>query len=170
MLRDPTSRCQKRIEEREAVLEKKSSICRAVGCSVVGQCVMLASWLSQSACSSHEVHAADYYYRRGAYVAAINRAQLAIKDYRNAPAIEDALHVMMLLRTRNSISRNWPTIRSACWPAPSRTARTSPAMRGQVSKNRGGSSKPHTGRACGLIHRSRLKTKTPRLQSRGVFY
>lgn len=49
-----------------------------------------------NALASHEVHAADYYYRRGAYVAAINRAQLAIKEYKNAPAIEDALHIMML--------------------------------------------------------------------------
>jgi outer membrane protein assembly factor BamD len=49
-----------------------------------------------NALASHDVHAADYYYRRGAYVAAINRAQLAIKDYKNAPAIEDALHIMIL--------------------------------------------------------------------------
>jgi len=49
-----------------------------------------------NALASHEVHAADYYYRRGAYVAAINRAQLAIENYRNAPAIEDALHIMIL--------------------------------------------------------------------------
>lgn len=49
-----------------------------------------------NALASHEVHAADYYYRRGAYVAAINRAQLAITEYKSAPAIEDALHIMML--------------------------------------------------------------------------
>jgi len=49
-----------------------------------------------NALASHEVHAADYYYRRGAYVAAINRAQLALTDYRSAPAIEDALHIMIL--------------------------------------------------------------------------
>lgn len=49
-----------------------------------------------NALASHEVHAADYYYRRGAYVAAINRAQLAIKEYKGAPAIEDALHIMIL--------------------------------------------------------------------------
>jgi outer membrane protein assembly factor BamD len=49
-----------------------------------------------NALASHEVHAADYYYRRGAYVAAINRAQLALREYKNAPAIEDALHIMML--------------------------------------------------------------------------
>ncbi|MCC8401744.1 outer membrane protein assembly factor BamD [Paraburkholderia sp. MMS20-SJTN17] len=49
-----------------------------------------------NALASHEVHAADYYYRRGAYVAAINRAQLALREYKNAPAIEDALHIMIL--------------------------------------------------------------------------
>ncbi|WP_338862949.1 outer membrane protein assembly factor BamD [Mycetohabitans rhizoxinica] len=49
-----------------------------------------------NALASHEVHTADYYYRRGAYVAAINRAQLVLKEYKNAPATEDALHVMIL--------------------------------------------------------------------------
>jgi outer membrane protein assembly factor BamD len=49
-----------------------------------------------NALASHDVHTADYYYRRGAYVAAINRAQLAIENYKNAPAIEDALHIMWL--------------------------------------------------------------------------
>lgn len=53
-----------------------------------------------NALASYEVHAADYYYRRGAYVASINRAQLAIKEYRNAPAIEDALHLMILSYTK----------------------------------------------------------------------
>ncbi len=49
-----------------------------------------------NALASHEVHVADYYYRRGAYVAAINRAQLTITEYKSAPAIEDALHIMIL--------------------------------------------------------------------------
>ncbi|MFP6558838.1 outer membrane protein assembly factor BamD [Paraburkholderia sp. B3] len=49
-----------------------------------------------NALASHEVHVADYYYRRGAYVAAINRAQLTITQYKSAPAIEDALHIMIL--------------------------------------------------------------------------
>ncbi len=53
-----------------------------------------------NALASYEVHAADYYYRRGAYVASINRAQLAIKEYKNAPAIEDALHLMILSYTK----------------------------------------------------------------------
>jgi outer membrane protein assembly factor BamD len=53
-----------------------------------------------NALASYEVHAADYYYRRGAYVAAINRAQMAITQYKNAPAIEDALHLMILSYTK----------------------------------------------------------------------
>lgn len=37
-----------------------------------------------------EVHVARYYYSRGAYVAAINRAQSAIADYRDVPALQEA--------------------------------------------------------------------------------
>lgn len=43
----------------------------------------------------YEVHVARYYMSRGAYLAAINRAQQAISDYRDAPALEDALYIMM---------------------------------------------------------------------------
>ncbi|UUM20836.1 outer membrane protein assembly factor BamD [Mycoavidus sp. SF9855] len=49
-----------------------------------------------NALAAHEVHTADYYYRRGAYIAAVNRAQAALKQYENAPATEDALHIMVL--------------------------------------------------------------------------
>jgi len=45
--------------------------------------------------AQYEVHVARYYYSRGAYLAAINRAQLAIADYRDAPALEEALHIMV---------------------------------------------------------------------------
>jgi outer membrane protein assembly factor BamD len=45
--------------------------------------------------AQYEVHVARYYYRRGAYLAAINRAQQALTDYREAPALEEALFVMM---------------------------------------------------------------------------
>lgn len=45
--------------------------------------------------AQYEVHVARYYYTRGAYVAAINRAQNAVSDYREVPAIEEALYVMM---------------------------------------------------------------------------
>lgn len=42
-----------------------------------------------------EVHVARYYYERGAYVAAINRAQIAISDYVRVAAQEEALFVLM---------------------------------------------------------------------------
>ncbi|HTN64667.1 MAG TPA: outer membrane protein assembly factor BamD [Burkholderiaceae bacterium] len=48
-----------------------------------------------NAMAQHEVHVADYYYRRGAYLAAANRAQTAVTEYREAPAIEQALYIMV---------------------------------------------------------------------------
>ena len=45
--------------------------------------------------AGYEVHVARYYYRRGAYLAAINRAQQAINDYRDVPALEEALYIMV---------------------------------------------------------------------------
>ncbi len=44
--------------------------------------------------AQYEVHVARYYYTRGAYVAAINRAQLALADYREVPAMEEALYIV----------------------------------------------------------------------------
>ena len=45
--------------------------------------------------AQYDVHVARYYYRRGAYLAAINRAQLALADYREVPALEEALYIMV---------------------------------------------------------------------------
>jgi outer membrane protein assembly factor BamD len=45
--------------------------------------------------AKYEVHVARYYYSRGAYVAAINRAQNALADYRDVPALEEALFILM---------------------------------------------------------------------------
>ncbi len=42
-----------------------------------------------------EVIVAKYYYRKGAYVAAINRAKSAISDYQDVPIIEEALIIMI---------------------------------------------------------------------------
>jgi outer membrane protein assembly factor BamD len=57
-----------------------------------------------NAMAAHEVHVARYYLRRGAYVAAINRAQGAIKTYPDAPAHEEALYVM--IRAYDSLGIN----------------------------------------------------------------
>lgn len=48
-----------------------------------------------NALSSYEVHVADYYYRRGAYLAAANRAQASLLNYPKTPANEDALILMV---------------------------------------------------------------------------
>ena len=45
--------------------------------------------------AQYEVHVARYYYARGAYLAAINRSQLALADYREVPALEEALYIMV---------------------------------------------------------------------------
>jgi outer membrane protein assembly factor BamD len=44
--------------------------------------------------AAYEVHVARYYYNRGAYVAAINRAQNAVTDYEDVPASEEALFIL----------------------------------------------------------------------------
>lgn len=45
--------------------------------------------------AAYEVHVARYYLNRGAYVAAANRAQSAVKEFETAPAAEEALSIMM---------------------------------------------------------------------------
>jgi outer membrane protein assembly factor BamD len=47
-----------------------------------------------NALASHEVHVARYYFRRGAYVAAANRAQRAVTDFQNSPSAEEALYIL----------------------------------------------------------------------------
>ena len=45
--------------------------------------------------AQYEVHVARYYLSRGAHVAAINRAQTALNEYTDAPALEEALFIMV---------------------------------------------------------------------------
>jgi outer membrane protein assembly factor BamD len=44
--------------------------------------------------AAYEVHVARYYFRRGAFLAAANRAQQAVAEYQNSPAAEEALFLM----------------------------------------------------------------------------
>ena len=44
--------------------------------------------------AEYELHVARYYYRRGAYLAAANRAQQAVRDYPQTPTSEEALYIM----------------------------------------------------------------------------
>jgi len=45
--------------------------------------------------AQYEVHVARYYYKRGAYVAAIARAQSALADYQDVPANAQALDILI---------------------------------------------------------------------------
>ena len=44
--------------------------------------------------ADYEVHVARYYLRRSAFVSSVNRAQIAVKDYPQSPAVEEALYIM----------------------------------------------------------------------------
>ncbi len=45
--------------------------------------------------AQYEVHVARYYMKRGAFVAAANRAQYAVQNYQRAPALEEAVFIMV---------------------------------------------------------------------------
>lgn len=45
--------------------------------------------------AEYEIHVADYYLRRRAYVAALSRARYCIENYDGAPATRDALDIMI---------------------------------------------------------------------------
>ena len=48
-----------------------------------------------NALAQNEVHVARYYMKRGAFVAAANRAQYAVQNYPQAPAVEEAVFIMV---------------------------------------------------------------------------
>jgi outer membrane protein assembly factor BamD len=48
-----------------------------------------------NALAAHELHVARYYYRRGAYIAAANRAQRSVQEFRQTPSTEEALYLMV---------------------------------------------------------------------------
>lgn len=53
--------------------------------------VFIVNTIAQS-----EVNIARYYYQHGAYVAAVNRAQEAVKNYQQSPALEEALYIIYM--------------------------------------------------------------------------
>jgi outer membrane protein assembly factor BamD len=46
--------------------------------------------------AKHENHVANYYFRRGAYAAALNRAKFAMETFDGAPAVADSLFIMIV--------------------------------------------------------------------------
>ncbi len=57
-----------------------------------------------NAMASNEMLVARYYFKRGAYLAAANRAQAIIKQYQQAPVIEEALAI--LVRSYDALGAN----------------------------------------------------------------
>ena len=54
--------------------------------------------------ADYEVHVARYYFARGAYLAAINRAQVAVADHANTPSVEEAM--MILAKSYDALGMN----------------------------------------------------------------
>ena len=48
-----------------------------------------------NALAQYELHVARYYLRRGAHIAAVNRAQGILTQYPNSPSTRDALEIMV---------------------------------------------------------------------------
>jgi hypothetical protein len=51
--------------------------------------------VKESKVAKSEIKVAYYYFKKGAYVAAINRAQTTLNDYQNIAAVEDALIILI---------------------------------------------------------------------------
>jgi len=75
-----------------------------------------------NALAAYEVHVAAYYFKRGAYVAAANRAQQAVSEFQQSPSTEEALFIMVqsyerlgLFELRDDadrvLARNFPNTR-----------------------------------------------------------
>jgi outer membrane protein assembly factor BamD len=69
--------------------------------------------------AKHENYVADYYFRRGAYVAALTRAKHTMENYDGAPAVADSLFIIvgayeklgmqdLATETRNVLVQNYP--------------------------------------------------------------
>lgn len=90
---DPTERDPKGM--RESFEAFKTLVARFPDSKYAPDATQRMNWLV-NAMASHEIHVARYYLKRGAYLAAINRAQGVIRTYPEAPAIEEALYISVL--------------------------------------------------------------------------
>jgi outer membrane protein assembly factor BamD len=69
--------------------------------------------------ADHEIHVAEYYMKRGAYIAALNRAKFVMEIYDGAPAVAKSLDIMveayeklgmqdLAASTRSVLRENYP--------------------------------------------------------------
>ena len=89
---DPTERDPK--ATREAFAAFKELVDKFPNSKYAADSVARMNYLI-NAMASYEVHVANYYYRRGAYLAALNRAQSAVTQFTEATAREEALFIMI---------------------------------------------------------------------------
>ena len=89
---DPTERDPK--ATREAFAAFKALVDKFPNSKYAPDAIARMNYLV-NAMAAYEVHVANYYYRRGAYLAAVNRAQNAVGDYPDSPAREEALFIMI---------------------------------------------------------------------------
>ena len=89
---DPTERDPK--ATREAFAAFKELVDKFPNSKYAPDSIARMSYLI-NAMASYEVHVANFYYRRGAYLAALNRAQGAVTDYADSPSREEALFIMI---------------------------------------------------------------------------
>ena len=89
---DPTERDPK--ATREAFAAFKVLVDKFPNSKYTPDAILRMNYLV-NAMASYEVHVARYYYRTGAYLAAVNRTQGAVRDYGDAPATEEALFIMI---------------------------------------------------------------------------
>ncbi|MDP7660555.1 MAG: outer membrane protein assembly factor BamD [Gammaproteobacteria bacterium] len=72
--------------------------------------------------AKHENYVADYYFRRGSYVAALNRAKSTLENYDGAPAVADSLYMIigayeklgmqdLAAESRRTLAENYPDAR-----------------------------------------------------------
>ncbi|WP_105533332.1 outer membrane protein assembly factor BamD [Solimicrobium silvestre] len=78
---------------REAFDAFKALVTRFPGSKYTPDALLRMKYLVNTM-AQYDLHVAKYYFRRGAYLASANRAQSAIKEYPDAPAIEEALYVL----------------------------------------------------------------------------
>lgn len=89
---DPTERDPK--ATREAFAAFKELVDKFPNSKYAPDAILRMNYLV-NAMASYEVHVANYYYRRGAYVASLNRAQSAVTQFTGSSAREEGLFLMI---------------------------------------------------------------------------
>ena len=89
---DPTERDPK--ATREAFAAFKELVDKFPNSKYAADSIARMNYLI-NAMAQYEVHVANYYYRRGAYLAALSRAQSAVTQFSQATAREEALFIMI---------------------------------------------------------------------------